>query len=91
MYEQRIEVAYYTISKLLNQLIQPILQQEPCSYKGFRVGVLRQVYSENFGFGFESSPGYTHIVLKRNREGMNTTLIDHEKSVFVVQERRQNE
>ncbi|KAG2233241.1 hypothetical protein INT48_001690 [Thamnidium elegans] len=79
LYEQRIDVAYYTIPKLPNQLLQPILQQEPCSYKGFQVGVLRQVYSENFGFGFEDASNGPPAVLKSNREDMNTVLIDDEK------------
>ncbi|KAI8047202.1 hypothetical protein BDF21DRAFT_457392 [Thamnidium elegans] len=78
LYEQRIDMAYYTIPKLPNQLLQPILQQEPCSYKGFQVGVLRQVYSENFGFGFENSSDDTPVVLKNNREDRNTILIDDE-------------
>ncbi|KAG2233262.1 hypothetical protein INT48_001711 [Thamnidium elegans] len=78
LYEQRIDVDHYTIPKLPNQLLQPILQQEPCSYKGFQVGVLRQVYSENFGFGFENSSDDTPVVLKNNREDRNTILIDDE-------------
>ncbi|KAG2233263.1 hypothetical protein INT48_001712 [Thamnidium elegans] len=50
MYEQRIDVDHYTIPKLPNQLIQPILGQEPCSYKGFRVVFfkLKPVASLNF-------------------------------------------
>ncbi|KAG2235812.1 hypothetical protein INT48_003924 [Thamnidium elegans] len=79
MYEQRIEVAYYTIPKLPNQLWQPILQQEPCLYKGFQVGVLRQVYSENFGFGFNDPLGGTHIELKNNIKDPNAILIDSNK------------
>ncbi|KAG2234213.1 hypothetical protein INT48_001932 [Thamnidium elegans] len=81
LYEQRIDMAYYTIPKLSNRLIQPILQQEPCSYKGFKAGVLRQVYSENFGFGFENSSDDPPVVLKSNREDTNTILID-DKKVF---------
>ncbi|KAI8058903.1 hypothetical protein BDF21DRAFT_403529 [Thamnidium elegans] len=83
MYEHRIDVDHYTIPKLSNLLIQPILQQEPCSYKGFQVGVLRQVYSENFGLGFGNSPDNTSILLKSNREDWNTILIDDEK-VFLL-------
>ncbi|KAI8067290.1 hypothetical protein BDF21DRAFT_112361 [Thamnidium elegans] len=79
LYEQRIDVDHYTIPKLPNQLWQPILQQEPCSYKGFQVGVLRQVYSENFGFGFENSSDDPPVVLKSNREDTNTILIDDER------------
>ncbi|KAG2235835.1 hypothetical protein INT48_003947 [Thamnidium elegans] len=79
LYEQRIDMAYYTIPKLSNLLIQPILQQEPCSYKGFQVGGLRQVYSENFGFGFENSLDDPPVVLKSNREDTNTNLPDDEK------------
>ncbi|KAG2229453.1 hypothetical protein INT48_007840 [Thamnidium elegans] len=79
LYEQRIDLAYYTIPKLPNQLLQPILQEKPCSYKGFQVGVLRQVYSENFGFGFKDSSYSPPIVLKSNREDTNTILIDDEK------------
>ncbi|KAG2233240.1 hypothetical protein INT48_001689 [Thamnidium elegans] len=79
LYEQRIDLAYYTIPKLPNQLLQPILQEKPCSYKGFQVGVLRQVYSENFGFGFKDSSYCPPIVLKSNREDTNTILIDDEK------------
>ncbi|KAG2233260.1 hypothetical protein INT48_001709 [Thamnidium elegans] len=79
LYEQRIDVDHYTIPKLSNQLLQPILQQEPCSYKGFQVGILRQVYSENFGFGFEDSPDDPPVVFKSNREDTDTVLIDDEK------------
>ncbi|KAI8047277.1 hypothetical protein BDF21DRAFT_210688 [Thamnidium elegans] len=81
LYEQRIDVDHYIIPKLSNQLIKPILQQEPCSYKGFQMGVLRQVYSENFGFGFENSLDDIPAVLKNNREDRNTILID-DKKVF---------
>ncbi|KAG2228887.1 hypothetical protein INT48_007052 [Thamnidium elegans] len=79
LYEQRIDVDHYMIPKLPNQLLQPILQQEPCSYKGFQVGVLRQVYSENFGFGFKNSLSDPPIALKNNIEDTNVILIDDEK------------
>ncbi|KAI8094001.1 hypothetical protein BDF21DRAFT_86107 [Thamnidium elegans] len=79
LYEQKVDMAYYTIPRLSNQLLQPILQQEPCSYKGFQVGVLRQVYSENFGFGFKVPPKGPPIVLKSNREDTNAILLDDEK------------
>ncbi|KAI8067283.1 hypothetical protein BDF21DRAFT_454676 [Thamnidium elegans] len=79
LYEQRIDVDHYTIPKLSNQLRHPILQQEPCSYKGFQVGVLRQVYSENFGFGFHKPSYGPQVVLRYNREDTNTILIDREK------------
>ncbi|KAI8047148.1 hypothetical protein BDF21DRAFT_435141 [Thamnidium elegans] len=43
------------------------------------MGVLRQVYSGNFGFGFAASSDDTPIVLKTNREDRNTILIDSKK------------
>ncbi|KAI8067257.1 hypothetical protein BDF21DRAFT_112036 [Thamnidium elegans] len=79
MYEQRIDLAYYTIPKLPNQLLQPILQEEPCSYKGFQVGVLRHIYNESFGFGFKDSSYNPPIVHKSNREDTNAILIDGKK------------
>ncbi|KAG2235836.1 hypothetical protein INT48_003948 [Thamnidium elegans] len=79
LYTQRIDYNHCTIPRLSNQLRQPILQQEPCSYKEFQVGVLRQVYSENFGFGFKFSREDNPIVFKSNREDTNTSLIDDEK------------
>ncbi|KAG2235844.1 hypothetical protein INT48_003956 [Thamnidium elegans] len=79
LYEQRIDVDQYTIPRFPNKLLQPILQQEPCSYKGFQVGVLRQVYSESFGFGFENPFSSTPVVLKSNREDPNAILIDKKK------------
>ncbi|KAG2233245.1 hypothetical protein INT48_001694 [Thamnidium elegans] len=79
LYEQSIDVDNYTIPKLPNQLRQPILRQEPCLYKEFQMGVLRQVYNENFGFGFNDSRDDPHIELKNNIEGTNIILIDDEK------------
>ncbi|KAG2233261.1 hypothetical protein INT48_001710 [Thamnidium elegans] len=79
LYEQRIDIDHYTIPKLPNQLLQPILQRESCLYKGFQVGVLRQAYSKNVGFGFEDSSDGPPVVFKSNREDTDTVLIDDEK------------
>ncbi|KAI9259107.1 hypothetical protein EDC94DRAFT_675027 [Helicostylum pulchrum] len=54
LYEEKIDIAHYSIPKLSNRLLRPVLQQEPFSYKAFQVGVLYHVYSENYGFGFNS-------------------------------------
>ncbi|KAI8090506.1 hypothetical protein BDF21DRAFT_395962 [Thamnidium elegans] len=52
LYEQGLRIARYIIPKLPKKLFQPILQQEPYSYKAFLVGVLYHMYSKNYGFGF---------------------------------------
>ncbi|KAG2234385.1 hypothetical protein INT48_003612 [Thamnidium elegans] len=52
MIEEGINIPHYVIPKSLNQLLQPVLQQQPFSYKEFRKGVLRQVCSENYGYTF---------------------------------------
>ncbi|GAA5805126.1 hypothetical protein HPULCUR_010639 [Helicostylum pulchrum] len=59
LYEQGIGMAHYTIPKLSNQLLRPILQQEPRSYKAFQAGVLHHVYSENYGFSVDT---YSDII-----------------------------
>ncbi|GAA5798565.1 hypothetical protein HPULCUR_003970 [Helicostylum pulchrum] len=64
LYEERIDIAHYTIPKLSNQLLQPVLQQEPFSYKAFQVGVLYHVYSENYGFSFDTQGGDISYKLK---------------------------
>ncbi|KAI9273790.1 hypothetical protein EDC94DRAFT_689813 [Helicostylum pulchrum] len=59
LYEQGIGMAHYTIPKLSNQLLRPILQQESRSYKAFQAGVLHHVYSENYGFSVDT---YSDII-----------------------------
>ncbi|GAA5808555.1 hypothetical protein MFLAVUS_001946 [Mucor flavus] len=54
LYEERIIIDHYTIPKLSNQLLQPVLQQEPFSYKVFQVGVLYHVHSDNYGFSIDT-------------------------------------
>ncbi|KAI9257510.1 hypothetical protein EDC94DRAFT_180893 [Helicostylum pulchrum] len=64
LYEEGIDVAHYTLQKLSNQLLQPVLQREHFSYTAFQVGALCHVYSENYGFGFEQ---YMHRILLKNK------------------------
>ncbi|KAI9261374.1 hypothetical protein EDC94DRAFT_648773 [Helicostylum pulchrum] len=64
LYEERIDVAHYTLPKLLNQLLQPALRKEPFSYRAFKVGVLYHVYSENYGFGFDTEGGDISYIFK---------------------------
>jgi hypothetical protein len=79
IYDQRMDIDHYTIPKLTNQLIQPIFQQKPYSYKSFQVGVLRHVYSESFGFIFDDTDEEYPILFKANRGDTNTILINDEK------------
>ncbi|KAI9247753.1 hypothetical protein EDC94DRAFT_625549 [Helicostylum pulchrum] len=50
MYEQGMDIPHYIVPKLSNQLFQPVLRQRPLSYKGFQVGVLQHICSENYGY-----------------------------------------
>ncbi|KAI9271103.1 hypothetical protein EDC94DRAFT_303382 [Helicostylum pulchrum] len=80
LYEQRIEIARYTIPILSNQLWRPIREREPCSYKAFQEGVLYHVHSENYGFGFFSYnvKGYS---FKNKISDSKSTSLDN-KTVF---------
>jgi hypothetical protein len=77
IYDQRMDIDHYTIPKLTNQLIQPILQQKPYSYKSFQVGVLRHIYSESFGFCFKKNQ--YPVFFKANRGDTNTISTGDEK------------
>ncbi|GAA5808421.1 hypothetical protein MFLAVUS_001812 [Mucor flavus] len=78
LYEERIDIDHYTLPKLSNQLLQPVLQQEPFSYKAFKVGVLYHVYSENYGFGIDIKRGETHFKLKNKMSDSKFTSINDE-------------
>ncbi|GAA5798473.1 hypothetical protein HPULCUR_003877 [Helicostylum pulchrum] len=81
LYEERIDIAHYTIPKLSNQLLQPVIQQEPFSYKAFQVGVLYHVYSENYGFGFNGQSDRIHYKFKNKISDSKITSIN-EETVF---------
>ncbi|KAI9254703.1 hypothetical protein EDC94DRAFT_618169 [Helicostylum pulchrum] len=76
LYEQRIDMDHYTIPKLLNQPLQPILQQQPFSYKAFQVGVLYPVYSENYGFSLITYG--TNYSIKNKISDSKITSADYE-------------
>lgn len=78
LYEQRIGIAHYTIPKLSNQLVQPILQQEPFSYKAFLTGVLYHVYTENYGFGFKMPFNDGHLNFKNKTSDSKITSTNKE-------------
>lgn len=81
LYEHKIGLRHYTIPKLLNQLLQPILQQELFSYKAFQEGVLHHVYGENYGFGFDTTFNKIRYNFKNNLSDSKSTRIDS-KTVF---------
>ncbi|GAA5798352.1 hypothetical protein HPULCUR_003754 [Helicostylum pulchrum] len=73
LYEEGIDIAHYTLPKLSSQLLQPVLQQEPFSYKAFQVGVLYHVYSENYGIIFEAKSSDTPYWFKPSRSYSDST------------------
>ncbi|KAI8078354.1 hypothetical protein BDF21DRAFT_420353 [Thamnidium elegans] len=81
MIEEGINIPHYVIPKSLNQLLQPVLQQQPFSYKEFRKGVLRQVCSENYGYTFMLIGSNRNIVYKSKITDSKTVLID-DRTVF---------
>ncbi|KAI9273931.1 hypothetical protein EDC94DRAFT_113854 [Helicostylum pulchrum] len=81
LYEERIDIAHYTLPKLSNELLRPVLQQEPFSYKVFQVGALYHVYSENYGIGFDSEFGQLPYKFKNKISDSKITSVD-EKAVF---------
>ncbi|GAA5811690.1 hypothetical protein MFLAVUS_005131 [Mucor flavus] len=78
LYGEGIDVAHYTLPKLSNQLLQPVLQQEPFSYKAFQVGALYHVYSDNYGFGPQMRGSKISYKLKHKISDSKTTSIDKE-------------
>ncbi|GAA5801998.1 hypothetical protein HPULCUR_007458 [Helicostylum pulchrum] len=81
LYEERIDIAHYTLPKLLNQLSQPVLWKEPFSYKAFKVGVLYHVYSETYEFGFDTEGGDIPYKFKNKISDSKITSIN-QKTAF---------
>lgn len=81
LYEHKIDLRHYNIPKLLNQLLQPTLQQELFSYKAFQEGVLHRVYGENYGFCFDTTFNKICYTFKNNMPDSKSTRIDS-KTVF---------
>ncbi|GAA5807513.1 hypothetical protein MFLAVUS_000876 [Mucor flavus] len=73
LYEEGIDVDHYTLLKLSNQLLQPVLRQEPSSYKAFQVGVLYHVYSENYGFSVDATGNNVSRYLKTSLRRLKKT------------------
>ncbi|KAI8088118.1 hypothetical protein BDF21DRAFT_396308 [Thamnidium elegans] len=82
-YEQEIDIPHYIIPDLSNQLLQPVLQQQPFSYKGFLVGVLHHICSENYGFGFYFPKECEGFSLKNNSSDTKSISINRE-TVFPI-------
>lgn len=80
--EQGVDIPHYVIPKSLNQLLQPVLHQQPISYKEFQVGTLQHVYGDGYGFGFGNVP----FVYKSKTTDIKTVSID-EKTVFPLFEK----
>ncbi|GAA5808513.1 hypothetical protein MFLAVUS_001904 [Mucor flavus] len=78
LYEERIDVAHYTLPKSSNQLLRPVRQQKPSSYKAFQVGVLYQVHCENYGFGIDTGSGPKSYEFKNKISDSKITSIDKE-------------
>lgn len=76
MYEQRIDTYHYVIPKLPSQLLQPVLQQRPFTYKAFQVGILRHVYSESHGFGFDHNADEPYFLYRNKILDTNPIPID---------------
>lgn len=83
MYEQGMDLPHYIIPKLSNQLLQPVLRQRPLSYKGFLVGFLQHICSENYGFGFYFPNECKGFSYKNSRSDTKSILIDRE-TVFPI-------
>ncbi|KAG2230313.1 hypothetical protein INT48_002738, partial [Thamnidium elegans] len=84
MYEQEIDTPYYIIPKLPNQLFQHALQQRPFSYKGFKVGILHHVYSENYCFNIGRALGKNCCLYKNMRYDIKTIEINDEVSFLLL-------
>lgn len=74
IYEEKIDIAHYTIPKLSSQLLQLVRQQRPFSYKAFQTGTLHHVYSEKYGFDFDTFDGKPRLTYKNKRSDTNTPL-----------------
>ncbi|GAA5816210.1 hypothetical protein MFLAVUS_009736 [Mucor flavus] len=83
LYEERIDTAHYTLPKLSNQLLRPVLQQEPFSYKAFQVGTLYHVYSETYGLGIETRSGHKSYKFKNKMSDSKITSVE-EKQLFAL-------
>ncbi|KAI8065964.1 hypothetical protein BDF21DRAFT_114766 [Thamnidium elegans] len=77
MYEQRIDTYHYVIPNFLSsQLLQPVLQQRPFTYKAFQAGILRHVYSESHGFGFDHNADEPYFLYRNKRLDTNPIPVD---------------
>ncbi|GAA5817549.1 hypothetical protein MFLAVUS_011097 [Mucor flavus] len=83
MYEQRADTPHYVIPKLPDQLLRHALEQRQFLYKGFQVGILHHVHSEDYGFGFSSGLKKFNYTYKNNKSDTETTLFDN-SAVFYV-------
>ncbi|KAI9252245.1 hypothetical protein EDC94DRAFT_281683 [Helicostylum pulchrum] len=81
LYDRKTSMPQYTIRKLSNQLLQPILQQKSCFYDAFRKGVLYHVHSENYGFHLSGKPDDLHLNFKNEISDAKSVSI-REKTVL---------
>lgn len=81
MIEQGVDIPYYVVPRSINQLLQPIIYQQPISYNEFQVGTLHHVYGSRYGFGFENpfSKGWLSYKSKKTDTG---TISVQGKTVF---------
>ncbi|KAI8087300.1 hypothetical protein BDF21DRAFT_226529 [Thamnidium elegans] len=83
MAEQGVDTPHYVIPKILDQRMQPVLQQRTFLYKEFQVGALNHVYSDNYGVRFYKTNGDTHLTYKSNWSDTKTFSIDKEKGLLL--------
>lgn len=76
MYEQSVDIPHYVIPKLSSRLLQHVIQQRPFSYKGFRVGVLHHVYSDNYAVVFDEDFDLISYIYENDISYTKMTLSD---------------
>ncbi|KAI8078618.1 hypothetical protein BDF21DRAFT_494319 [Thamnidium elegans] len=81
IYEHEIDIHHYVIPQLSRQLLQPVHQQRPFSYKGFQMGTLHHVHCGNFGFNFITVPKDANASYKNRRSDTKAILIEGETSL----------
>ncbi|KAG2229928.1 hypothetical protein INT48_008309 [Thamnidium elegans] len=83
MAEQGVDTPHYVIPRILDQRMQPVLQQRAFLYKEFQVGALNHVYSDNYGVRFYKTNGDTHLTYKSNWSDTKIFSIDKEKGLLL--------
>lgn len=79
MLEHGIDVSHYVISKVLDHHLRPVHRQQPLLYKEFQTDTLKQVYTNNYGVGFEIVEKSTaHLVYRSKSSDTKAILVDYQ-------------